>query len=156
MNYAVFIGVTILYMTRALAADVQPIYSCSGIQDNFQRLACYDLHFPQTKLQDEKFKPKPVYQRLEAFTLRLIDNETYLQTEIHLKINNESIRQDILSRMPEVQNAVLQLLGTKKPSELDDSGDRKRLAEEIGDTVCKLIGQKSGCAGALYSAFILQ
>src|SRR5262245_14979720 len=61
----------------------------------------------------------PIFQSLENFTvnLQLEDSPQFLQTGITLKLSDSAAADSIKQRMPEIRNAVLLLLSSRKASD---------------------------------------
>lgn len=101
----------------------------------------------------------PIYEKLETFTVNLVDGETYLQVEISLKVADAKVQEKLKAHMPEVRDAMLRLLSSKSPEELAEADGKDKLAKEIQKQMNEVIGvkkAKKGVQGVLFTAFILQ
>ncbi len=104
-------------------------------------------------------KTPPIYERLEAFTLNLADQQTYLQIEIQLMVADAGVQQKLKLRMPEVRDAMIRLLSSKMPEELSQQEGKNALADEIASQLNGLLGVKQASAGVkkvLFGSFIIQ
>lgn len=109
----------------------------------------------------EKPKPKPpVFERLETFTVNLAgDQDRYLQVEISLKLSDRKVGDDIKLHLPEIRDAMLRLLSSKKADDISTAAGKTKLSEEIRQRINKVIGVKSpdeGVLGVLFLSFIIQ
>lgn len=110
----------------------------------------------------EKPKPKPpIFERLDTFTVNLAggDQDRYLQVEISLKISDRKIADDVKLHLPEIRDAMLRLLSSKKAQDISTAAGKTKLSEEIRQRINKVIGVKSpdeGVVGVLFLSFIIQ
>lgn len=101
----------------------------------------------------------PVYERLETFTVNLADQESYLQTEISLKLADQKIQERLKQRIPEVRDVLLRVLSSKTAEELITPEGKAELAKEIRKEVNGVIGAKKaeqGVKDVLFTSFIIQ
>lgn len=101
----------------------------------------------------------PVYEKLEQFTVNLADQESYLQTEVQLVVADVKVQEKIKARMPEVRDALIRLLSSKTPEELNQADGKAALAEEIKRELNHVLGIKKDSKGVkkvLFGAFIIQ
>ncbi|OYY93274.1 MAG: hypothetical protein B7Y41_10805 [Hydrogenophilales bacterium 28-61-23] len=101
----------------------------------------------------------PVYLKLEAFTVNLADQESFLQTEIQLLVADATVSEKITARLPEVRDALLRLLSSKTGAELAEQDGKDKLALEIQKQVNQVLGIKTKSKGVkkvLFGAFIIQ
>lgn len=101
----------------------------------------------------------PVYVKLETFTVNLADQESYLQTEISLKVADPKVQEKLKQHMPEVRDALLRLLSSKTAEELMTTEGKTTLAEEVRKEVNRVIGAKKASQGVkdvLFTSFIIQ
>lgn len=107
---------------------------------------------------EEEGKP-PVYEKLETFTVNLADQESYLQTEISLKVADPKVQEKLKQHMPEVRDVLLRLLTSKTAEELMTAEGKAALAEEVRKEVNRVIGAKRASQGVkdvLFTSFIIQ
>jgi len=101
----------------------------------------------------------PVYEKLETFTVNLADQETYLQTEVQLVLEDNKVQEKIKGRMPEVRDAVIRLLSSKTAEELSQPEGKDKLAQDVQKAVNEVLGVKQKSKGVkkvLFAAFIIQ
>jgi flagellar FliL protein len=101
----------------------------------------------------------PIYEKLETFTVNLADQESFLQTDVQLMLDDPAIQEKIKTRMPEVRDALLRLLSSKTAEELSQQEGKDKLAEEIQKQVNELLELKEkekGVKKVLFAAFIIQ
>jgi flagellar FliL protein len=101
----------------------------------------------------------PVYVKLEAFTVNLADQESYLQTEVQLMVADAKVGEKINARLPEVRDALIRLLSSKTGEELSQQEGKDKLAIEIQKQVNDVLGVKKKSLGVkkvLFGAFIIQ
>jgi flagellar FliL protein len=110
----------------------------------------------ETAQQEE---PPPIYEKLETFTVRLADQESYLQIDIQLAVADAKVQEKIKARLPEVRDAMIRLLSGKTPEELSKQDGMDELADDIERQVNDLLGIKGknkGVIKVLFGAFIIQ
>lgn len=101
----------------------------------------------------------PVYVKLEAFTVNLADQESYLQTEIQLLVADAKVGEKMTPRLPEVRDALIRLLSSKTGEELSRQEGKDQLATEIQKQINEVLGIKKKSEGVkkvLFVAFIIQ
>ena len=100
---------------------------------------------PQGVETPEKPAGPPVFFALETFTVNLqpAGSEHFLQTEITLRVQSQSIVDKIRLHMPEVRNRILFLLSSKNASELVTSSGKENLAEELRIEISRLVDPDS-------------
>jgi len=101
----------------------------------------------------------PIYVKLEAFTVNLADQESYLQTEIQLMVADAKVGEKMNARLPEVRDALIRLLSSKTAEELSQQEGKDKLASEIQKQVNEVLGIKGKLKGVkkvLFGAFIIQ
>lgn len=100
----------------------------------------------------------PVYEKLEQFTVNMADGESYLQTEIQLLVADAAAQQKIKDRLPEVRDAMIRLLSSKTPEDVNTVEGKSKLAEEVQKEVNAVLGvkKKKGVKKVLFAAFIIQ
>ncbi len=101
----------------------------------------------------------PIYEKLETFTVNLADQESFLQTDVQLMLEDPAIQEKIKTRLPEVRDALIRLLSSKTAEELSQQEGKDKLAEEIKDQINELLELKkkeTGVKKVLFGAFIIQ
>lgn len=101
----------------------------------------------------------PIYVKLEAFTVNLADQESYLQTEIQLMVGDAKVGEKMNARLPEVRDALIRLLSSKTGEELSQQEGKDKLATEIQKQINDVLGIKSKSKGVkkvLFGSFIIQ
>ncbi len=101
----------------------------------------------------------PVYVKMEAFTVNLADQESYLQTEIQLLVADAKVGEKLNARLPEVRDALIRLLSSKTGEELSQQEGKDKLAVEIQKQINEVLGIKKKAKGVkkvLFGAFIIQ
>jgi flagellar FliL protein len=101
----------------------------------------------------------PTYVKLEAFTVNLADQESFLQTEIQLMVADEKVGKKLNDHLPEVRDALIRLLSSKTGEDLSQQEGKDKLAKEIQKQVNDVLGVKQKSKGVkkvLFGAFIIQ
>ncbi|MDA8383602.1 MAG: flagellar basal body-associated protein FliL [Betaproteobacteria bacterium] len=117
------------------------------------------FYHPGAKPQAAKAAP-PVFQRLDTFTTNLAGPEAhYLQADITLQIADAKVGDGISTRMPEVRNAILQIMRSKRASDLATPNGTKQLADQIKGAVNQILGAhgpSQGVTDVLFTNFVIQ
>ena len=101
----------------------------------------------------------PTYEKLDQFTVNLADQQSYLQTEIQLLVADKGVQEKIEAHMPEVRDALIRILSSKTPGELNQPEGKSILAEEIQLKLNQMLGIRQTAKGVrkvLFAAFIIQ
>ncbi len=101
----------------------------------------------------------PIYEKLETFTVNLADQQSFLQTEIQLMVEDAKVQEKIKAHMPEVRDALIRLLSSKTSEELSQQEGKDKLAEEVQKQINEVLGAKGkgkGVKKVLFAAFIIQ
>ena len=109
--------------------------------------------------EDGESAHAPIYVKLEAFTVNLADQESYLQTEIQLMVADAKVGEKMNAHLPEVRDAMIRLLSSKTAEELSQQEGKDKLATEIQKQVNEVLGIKGKLKGVkkvLFGAFIIQ
>ncbi len=111
----------------------------------------------------KKKKDQPVtFIKLESFTVNLQSNDResrYLQVELSLKVNEGDVVKAIEAIKPEVRNQILLLLSSKKPGEINTLEGKKKLSEEIIESIRSKVDAddlKDDILDVLFTSFIIQ
>lgn len=130
-------------------------------------------HDEEDEPEDDSKKKPPVFVSLEPFTVNLSSeaSDRYLQVGIDLKVAAPDIADKIKVHLPEIRNAILLILTSKKVDELNKIEGKNRLRVEIRDAVNKPIGlykappehadvlkwkPKKGAVDVLLTSFVIQ
>ena len=86
----------------------------------------------------------PVFLPLESFVVNLHStaaqsNDQFLQTEMTLRLADESVVMDVKQHMPEVRNHVLMLLSSKTAAELLTPEGKTKLAEAVRQEITAVV-----------------
>jgi flagellar protein FliL len=96
---------------------------------------------PATAQPKPKHSAPPVFVSLEPFVVNLAgDVQHYLQVGIDLRITHSHVPDQIKLHLPEIRNAVLLLLSSKRVEDLATVEQKNQLREEIREVVNKPIG----------------
>lgn len=113
----------------------------------------------------------PAYVKLDTFTSNLaVENPNdqqaaqYIQVVVELKVASAHEGDALKPYTPEIRNAVLRLLSSRKPSQLSSIEGKDALANDIRDAVNSIVNppKKGGHApeepvsAVLFSSFIIQ
>ncbi|WP_300289350.1 flagellar basal body-associated protein FliL [Nitrosomonas sp.] len=111
----------------------------------------------------KKKKDQPVaFIKLESFTVNLQSNDResrYLQVELSLKVNEGEVVKVIEAIKPEVRNQILLLLSSKKPGEINTLEGKKKLSEEIIESIRSKVDAddlEDDILDVLFTSFIIQ
>jgi len=111
----------------------------------------------------KKKKDQPVaFIKLESFTVNLQSNDResrYLQVELSLKVNEGEVVKAIEAIKPEVRNQILLLLSSKKPGEINTLEGKKKLSEEIIESIRSKVDAddlEDDILDVLFTSFIIQ
>lgn len=115
------------------------------------------------KKKGEKELP-PVYIPMEPFTVNLVPDtgEQYLQVTISVEAEDAAVAEKLKLHMPKLRHEIMEILSSKRPSEVVSREGKKLLAEEIRTAINGVIdpGKSKGSGGAvkavLFTTFIIQ
>jgi len=130
-------------------------------------------HDDEEEGEDDSKKKPPVFVSLEPFTVNLSSeaSDRYLQVGIDLKVSTPDVADKIKVHLPEIRNAILLILTSKKVDELNKIEGKNHLRAEIRDAVNKPIGlykappehsdllkwtPKKGAVDVLLTSFVIQ
>jgi len=108
-----------------------------------------------------KAAPPPEYVTLESFTVNLQpeNGDQYLQVQMTLQVDGAEQAESIKNNMAKVRSRVLMLLSSKKASEINTVEGKKKLAEEVMETVKEPFfakGDEQEVSEVLFTSFIIQ
>lgn len=117
------------------------------------------------KKKTEKAAP-PVYIPMDAFTVNLVPEtgEQYLQVTISVEAEDAAVAEKLKQYMPKLRHEIMNILSSKKPSEIATREGKKQLADEIKTTINGIVdvepakGKTSEGAvrAVLFTTFIIQ
>lgn len=104
-----------------------------------------DAQAKASPVKPKKSGGPPVFLPLEIFTVNLqpAGSEHFLQAEITLRVENQSMVDMIKQHMPEVRNRVLLLLSSRSAGELVNRAGKEKLAEDIRIEVSRVVDPES-------------
>ncbi|WP_457567712.1 flagellar basal body-associated FliL family protein [Desulfurobacterium sp.] len=94
---------------------------------------------------------------LGTFTVNLADKdiERYLRISIILELKNQKVQQEVQKRLPEIKDAIITLLLTKRSSDLKTPEGIEFLKEEIAKRVNAIL-PLGGVKNVYFTDFIIQ
>ena len=107
-------------------------------------------------------KPKPpLFLNLETFTVNLQPehSDQHLQTNLTLKVEDESAADLIKLHMPEVRNRVLLLLSSKTAAQISTVEGKKKLASELTGEINHQFNEgrvTESVENVLFTSFVIQ
>lgn len=119
---------------------------------------------PPTKTQHSPKKTKspeakPVFAKLETYTVNLRGTSSVLQTEIYVQMADEHMKDTITAWLPRISSQVILLLSAKSAEELTTVEAKQKLMVDVKDTINKVLGAKDdeeGVMSAEFKTFIIQ
>jgi flagellar FliL protein len=118
-----------------------------------------------------KGKP-PVYLSLEPFVVNVSGEtvERYLQVGVDVKLSSPEIMDSVKQRLPEIRNAILLILSSKRVEDLNTLEGKNVLRDEMRDAVNRAIGKykpapegadrktkpRTGALDVLLTSFVIQ
>lgn len=105
--------------------------------------------------------PIPLFYPVDPFTVTLnqVDGERLLHVGLTFKLSEEAARQSLDTYLPIVRSQLLLLLAEQSPDHVQTSEGKRRLAEEIRNTVNTVFDGRSTSApveSVLFNAFVVQ
>ena len=111
----------------------------------------------------KKKKPeedKPVFVDSDPFTVNLHDVEPHMALlKLTLMLEDEKVSEDVKTRMPQLRNNILLLLGSKNSADLLSREGKEKLAEEITATLNQALEDSPAAdsiKGVLFQQIIVQ
>lgn len=102
---------------------------------------------------------KPVFVKLDTFTVNLQGGGSVLQTEIHVQVADEHQKDVITGYLPRISSQVNLLLSSKKADELATVEAKVKLMEDIKVAINKVLDAKyddDGVKSVEFKTFIIQ
>lgn len=117
--------------------------------------------------QTAKPKTPPVYIALDTFTVNLVPETTeqYLQIGISLEAREQATADQVKIYTPRLRHEIMDILASKKASEISTRDGKKALAEELRTAANGIVDTSSGKAkkpgtepiqAVLFTSFIVQ
>lgn len=116
-------------------------------------------HGEEAAAEEHEDEHPPIYEKLEKFTVKLVGQNTYLQTEVQLVMADAKAQEKLKLRMPEVRDAMIRLLSSKTEEELNQPDGMDKLAGEIRHELNSVLGIRKDTEGVkkvLFGDFITQ
>lgn len=94
---------------------------------------------------------------LNPFVVNLADSggNRYLRMSVELELSEEPLRQEIMTRLPQVRNAMLMILPNKRFEDINNSDGKEELREEIITAMNELL-TKGEVKNIYYTEFVVQ
>jgi flagellar FliL protein len=94
---------------------------------------------------------------LNPFVVNLADpgGNRYLRMSLELELSEEPVRQEIMTRLPQVRNAMLMILPNKRFEDISSSDGKEELREEIITAMNDLLS-KGEIRNIYYTEFVVQ
>lgn len=115
-----------------------------------------DPHSAQAKAK-AKSSASPLFLTLEPFVVNLAgDVQHFLQVGIDLRVADGAVSEQVKVHLPEIRNAVLLLLSSKKVEDLASVEQKNRLRDEIREAVNRPLGIETPVAREVDAAIPAQ
>jgi flagellar FliL protein len=94
---------------------------------------------------------------LNPFVVNLADSggNRYLRVSVELELSEEPLRQEIMTRLPQVRNAMLMILPNKRFEDINSSDGKEALRDEIITAMNDLL-TKGEVKNIYYTEFVVQ
>ncbi len=95
--------------------------------------------------------------RTEEFIVNIIsaDSNHYVKASLTVELTNEETREEVESRMPQMRDAILLLLGNKTYEELQDLQGKRQLKAEIINRINSFL-QAGKVKSVYFTNFVVQ
>ncbi|MDQ0140423.1 flagellar basal body-associated protein FliL [Cupriavidus necator] len=105
--------------------------------------------------------PPPIFVPLDAFTvnLRSDDGDRFLHTGLSLKVADAETQARLAQYLPEARSRILLLLSARQPAELATVDGKRKLADDIRDTISKPFASglpAQRVLDVLFTSFVVQ
>ena len=105
--------------------------------------------------------PPPIFVPLDAFTvnLRSDDGDRFLHTGLSLKVADAATQARLAQYLPEARSRILLLLSARQPAELATVDGKRKLADDIRDTISKPFASglpAQHVLDVLFTSFVVQ
>ena len=104
-------------------------------------------------------KHPPTYLKLDTFTVNLVGQDNYLQTEVQLLLADSKTQETVVTHMPEIRDTVIRLLSKRSAEELSAADGKDKLADDMRKDINDILGYRKknqGVKKVLFVAFIIQ
>jgi flagellar FliL protein len=110
------------------------------------------------KLAPKQVAKPPEFVNLEPFTVNLAGGEHYLQLGVVLQVADDKVSESAKEHMPQIRNALLLILSSKSPADLESTEGKQKLAAEILAETRKPMPEEDAknVQSVLFSAFVVQ
>ena len=94
---------------------------------------------------------------LNPFVVNLADpgGSRYLRMTVELELSDELLRNEIMSRLPQIRNAMLMILPSKTMADVTSSEGKEALREEIIEALNEILA-KGEIRNIYYTEFVVQ
>lgn len=102
---------------------------------------------------------KPVFAKLDTFTVNLRGSSSVLQTEIYVQMADEHMKDTVTAYLPRISSQIILLLSSKSPEDLSTMEAKQKLMGDVKDTINKVLGvrdDEDGVKSAEFKTFIVQ
>ncbi len=98
----------------------------------------------------------PMYS-LETFIVNLAEENgnRYLRVTMDLEMSDESVREEIKARLPQIRNALLMILPSKRIRDISTSQGKDALRQQIIDAINQLL-PKGKIRNVYFTEFVIQ
>ncbi|EON20351.1 flagellar basal body-associated protein FliL [Cupriavidus sp. GA3-3] len=105
--------------------------------------------------------PPPIFVPLDAFTvnLRSDDGDRFLHTGLSLKVADAETQARLAQYLPEARSRILLLLSARQPADLATVEGKRKLADDIRDTISKPFASglpAQRVLDVLFTSFVVQ
>lgn len=105
--------------------------------------------------------PPPIFVPLDAFTvnLRSDDGDRFLHTGLSLKVADAETQARLAQYLPEARSRILLLLSARHPADLATVEGKRKLADDIRDTISKPFASglpAQRVLDVLFTSFVVQ
>jgi flagellar FliL protein len=146
-------GIFVLYKLVAPPPAVEEVAADDGHGDASKEKK------KEKKASKDKHDAPPVFAKLDTFTVNLAGGASVLQTEIHVQVADEKMKDVVTSYMPRISSQVNLLLSSKKPEDIATMEAKVKLMEEIKAAINRVLGAKDddeGVKSVEFKTFIVQ
>ncbi|MBM7623512.1 flagellar basal body-associated FliL family protein [Sporohalobacter salinus] len=89
------------------------------------------------------------------FTVNLSNDRRYLRMDLVLEVSNEDVIKKLKSRNPQIRDAVISIIRTKKTEDINTKAGTKALREQIRSELNKLISE-GRVTNVFFTEFVVQ
>ncbi|MDK2123789.1 flagellar basal body-associated FliL family protein [Parachitinimonas caeni] len=101
----------------------------------------------------------PIFEKLDTFTVNLSGGSTVLQTEIHVELDDEKMKETIKGYTPKLRSEIILLMSSKKPEDVSTTEGKVKLQAELKEKINKVLGageDDDGVKSVQFNSFIVQ